>query len=153
MRRTFIAMKVCAVSSCRRDSSRCPGVTFFNLPRDPCAKSEWLEALGLKANEASQSIKVCEAHFKSKDFCAGRKQLKGHAVPVLNLGVGKSEPLDSDDEFMHCDSDNDDEILAEVKKISAADAMMDRKIKEEIPDEKPEEQVAVYFVIFKISRI
>lgn len=129
------AMKVCGVASCRKDSSNYPGVTFFNLPRDPCAKSEWLDALSIKRNEVSSQIKVCEAHFKAKDFCAGKKQLKIHAVPVLNLGVNKSEPLDSDDEFMHCDSDNDD-ILLEVKKKTAAEAIMNRKVKVE-PEEEP----------------
>lgn len=132
-------MKVCAVASCRKDSTKCPGVTFFNLPRDPCAKSEWLDALGVKRSEVSSSIKVCEAHFRSKDFCAGKRQLKTHAVPVLHLGVKKTEPLDSDDEFMNCDSDNDD-IIEEVKKITAAEAMMDRKIKREESEKKPQEE-------------
>lgn len=136
-------MKVCAVASCRKDSSKCPGVTFFNLPRDPCARGEWLDALGLKQSDASSSIKVCEAHFRPKDFCAGKRQLKTHAVPVLNLGVRKTEPLDSDDEFMHCDSD--DEVLQEVKKLTAVEAMMDRKIKQEAEEKPPEEQVFVSY--------
>ena len=131
-------MKLCAVASCRKDSSNFPEVTFFNLPRDPCAKSEWLEALGLKQSDASSSIKVCQYHFRPKDFCAGKRQLKTHAVPVLNLGVRKTEPLDSEDEFMHIDSDDD--VLQEVKKLTAVEAMMDRKIKQE-PEEKPPEQV------------
>lgn len=145
----IIGMKVCVVPSCRKDSANYPELTFFNLPRDPCAKGEWLDVLGLKQrnNEGvhMHTIKVCETHFKSKDFGAGKRQLKPHAVPVLNLGVGKIEPLDSDEEFMHCDSDND-EILLEVKKITAVEAMMDRKIKQEKSEEKPQEDQ-----VFRIS--
>lgn len=140
-------MKICAVSSCRKDSANYPGLSFYSLPRDPCAKGEWLDALGLKRNEGSQSIKVCETHFKAKDFCAGKRQLKTHAVPILNLVVGKTEPLDSEDEFMNCDSDNDNLLLEEVKKITAAEAMMDRKIKEE-PEEKPQEEQVLIFIKF-----
>lgn len=140
-------MKICAVASCRKDSANFPGVTFFNLPRDPCAKSEWLDVLGLKPSEVSPSIKVCEYHFRPKDFCAGKRQLKTHAVPAINLGVRKTEPVDSEEEFMNVDSDDD--VLREVKKLTAAEALMDRKIKQELEEQPPEQVILDIGYIFK----
>ncbi|GBM84410.1 hypothetical protein AVEN_150275-1 [Araneus ventricosus] len=152
-------MKTCAVRSCVNDSNKRPDLCFFNLPKDPFLREDWLEILGVRGNNNNLSnIAVCQAHFKEKDFKSGKKKdLKAHVVPVLNLG--QRDPFDSDEDFQDFPyvSENDPEILeiqTEMFSINPQytvkqEPVEEKPVQEPVPD--PVRRILFYFEFFNLK--
>ncbi|KAF8773250.1 hypothetical protein HNY73_015924 [Argiope bruennichi] len=132
-------MKTCAVRSCGNDSNKRRDLCFFNIPKDPVRREEWLEVLGINPRKNINNLTVCEIHFKEKDFKSGKKKvLKSHVIPVLNLG--QIDPVDSDEYFIHYDIGNDPEIFEFQDEMSTTNNQV--VVKKEPVEEKPDQEPA-----------
>lgn len=84
-------MKSCCVPLCANDSNKRPDLKYFTFPRNVNLREEWLEVIGFKPNYRGPTLYVCENHFSHLDFKADKKELKAHAVPTINFGVGDAD--------------------------------------------------------------
>ncbi|GFT67902.1 uncharacterized protein NPIL_573811 [Nephila pilipes] len=129
----------CAVRTCDNTSNNRPDLRFFKLPNEDSLKDEWLDALGIEEHRHILDLAVCELHFNIRDFRAGKKELKPHAVPVVYSGSHVSDTsIDTDDDLIciHscCDPDITEvqadvlhnDMLQEVKRES-----LDVEVKQE----------------------
>lgn len=101
-------MKCCSIPLCANDSNKRPDLKYFALPRNVNLREEWLEVIGVKGNYRGQNLSICENHFSDLDFKAGKKELKAHAVPVVDFRIG-------DVQFIPDSSDYKPEVIEIVR--------------------------------------